>query len=120
MILHPHVPPKPLGAPMPRHLSPFTRRAAAAVVALAMLAACRDRAADGAASAPDSALARDLALAQQQLPPQTVFNDAPLGGSTSASDAKGAPDPRPEPPKARAPKPVPSPRRESPPSRVAQ
>jgi glycine zipper 2TM protein len=105
---------------MPRQSSPFTRRAvAAAVVGLTMLAGCRGREADRSAIATDSALARDLAMAQQQLPPQTVFNDAPIG-ATSAGPSSGAPDPRPEPPKSRAPRPVPSPRRESPRSPVAR
>jgi hypothetical protein len=104
---------------MHRHSPPFSRRAASAIVALTMLVACRDRAADRSASEPDSALARDLAMAQQQLPPQTVFNDAPLG-ATNASPAAAAPEPRPEPPRARAPKPVPTPRRESPPAPVAR
>ncbi|MEO8564561.1 MAG: glycine zipper 2TM domain-containing protein [bacterium] len=104
---------------MPRP-SPFTRRAAAAIVVLTLLAACRDRAADRVESAPDSALASDLAMAQRQLPPQTVFNDAPIGGNTSATPAEAMPDPRPAPPTARAPRPVPSPRRESPPASVAR
>ncbi|HEV7990230.1 MAG TPA: hypothetical protein VGP25_00300 [Gemmatimonadaceae bacterium] len=104
---------------MSRHSSPFTRRVASAAVALAMFAACRDGAADRSSPPTDSALARDLAMAQQQLPPQTVFNDAPIG-ATSASPARGAADPRPEPPTARAPRPVPSPRRESPPAPVAR
>src|SRR3954471_3253255 len=104
------------------HLS-FVRRATSSLVtiaALAMFAGCRDRAADSAASSTDSSLARDLAMAQQQIAPQTVFNDAPLGGATSAKPAPAAPDPRPAPPKSRAPKPVPSPRRESPPAPVAR
>ena len=105
---------------MPRFTSPFTRRAATTVVALSLLAACRDRGASDSASAPDSALARDLALAQQQLPPQTVFNDAPIGAEKTASPSKGEPDPRPEPPRARAPRPTPSPRREDPPAPVAR
>ncbi|MDB4881574.1 MAG: hypothetical protein JWL95_340, partial [Gemmatimonadetes bacterium] len=109
---------------MPRAGSPLVRRllprAAVSVVMLASLAGCRDRAGSDAAQATDSTLARDLAMAQQQLPPQTVFNDAPIGGSTKASAAAAAPQPRPEPPKARAPRPTPTPRRESPPAPVAR
>jgi hypothetical protein len=99
--------------------SPFSRRAASAIVVLTLLAACRERAAEPSTTVTDSALARDLAMAQQQLPPQTVFNDAPLG-ATNASPASGAPAPKAEPPKARAPRPDPTPRRESPPAPVAR
>jgi hypothetical protein len=103
---------------MHRSSSPFIRRAASAVVALTMLAACRDGTADRS-PVTDSALAKDLAMAQQQLPPQTVFNDAPLG-ATNSSPAPAEAVPKPEPPKARAPRPVPTPRRESPPAPVAR
>ncbi|MEO6525056.1 MAG: hypothetical protein ABIP93_00360 [Gemmatimonadaceae bacterium] len=90
------------------------------LVVLALLAGCRDRANGDAASATDSSLLRDLALAQQQMPAQTVFNDAPIGGSTSASPIAEAPEPRPEPPRARAPRPTPTPRRPSPPAPIAR
>ena len=106
---------------MPRAISPFANRSLrpfVAVVVLATFAGCRDRAADGAASTTDSTLARDLAMAQQQVPPQTVFNDAPLGGTMNASPAPAEPDPRPEPPRMRTPRPAPTPRRESPPAPV--
>jgi hypothetical protein len=80
-----------------------------ALSALALLAACQVRpCADSAAT--DSAFARDLAMAQRQAPPQTVFNDAPVGGTTkSAAPAVEAPEPR-----ARTPRPAPEPKRESP------
>lgn len=108
---------------MPRASSSLVRRAAPSLAALALLASfagCRDRTTGNSAGSTDSSLARDLAMAQQQVAPQTVFNDAPIGGSTSASPAAAAPAPRREPPKARAPKPTPSPRRESPPAPVAR
>jgi len=79
--------------------------------ALALLAACQERASTDSA-ATDSALVRDLAMAAREAPPQTVFNDAPVGGSTKA-DAR----PRsvsPEPTRARTPRPTPAPKRESP------
>ena len=47
--------------------------------ALALLGACRDRTPADTTGATDTALLRDLAMAQRQLPPQTVFNDAPVG-----------------------------------------
>jgi len=85
------------------------------VASLALLGACRDRASTSAAAA-DSSFARDIALAQQQAPPQTVFNDAPLGGTTAAAREAKAPSPSP----ARAPRPTPTPRRNSPPAAVAR
>jgi hypothetical protein len=85
--------------PSPRLLS--------ALAALALLGACRDRTSDNAA-ATDSAFARDLALAQQQAAPQTVFNDAPVGGTTTAGAAPAAPAT--EAPRMRTPRPAPSPR----------
>ncbi|MFL5617868.1 MAG: glycine zipper 2TM domain-containing protein [Gemmatimonadaceae bacterium] len=81
-----------------------------AFAALALLGACRDRASTDGTSGVDSAFARDIELAQQQAPPQTVFNDAPLGGSAAAASERSAPTPSP----ARAPRPTPTPRRESP------
>ena len=93
------------------------RRLVPALSALALLAACRDRAGSSAA-ATDSAFARDLAMAQRQAPPQTVFNDAPVGGTTRAAKAAAAPTRKPEPPRARAPQPTP--RREGPPAPVAR
>lgn len=86
------------------------------LAALAMLGACRDRASTGSATSADSAFARDIELAQRQAPPQSVFNDAPIGGSTSAAPAPVAPAPAP----ARTARPTPTPRRESPPARVAR
>jgi hypothetical protein len=82
------------------------------VASLALLAACGDRADTKSASATDSAFARDIALAQQQMPPQTVFNDAPLGGAEPAAPEPVAKAPSP----ARAPRPAPAPRRRSPPA----
>ena len=84
--------------------------------ALALLGACRDRAGSDGASSVDSAFARDIELAQRQAPPQTVFNDAPLGGSTAGAPAPAAPARSP----ARTPRPPPPPRRESPRARVAR
>jgi hypothetical protein len=80
------------------------------LASLALLGACRDRASTDGTSSLDSAFARDIELAQRQAPPQTVFNDAPIGGSTAAAPEASAPAPTP----ARAPRPTPTPRRESP------
>lgn len=89
-----------------------------AAVALALIAGCRDRSSADGAAAADSAFARDIALAQQQAPPQTVFNDAPIGGSTAAAPTTAEPEPAPSP--ARTRRPTPTPRRESPPAPVAR
>jgi hypothetical protein len=92
------------------------RRLLPALSLLALFAACRDRSSTDANAAADSSFARDIALAQRQAPPQTVFNDAPIGGTTSAAPAPAAPTPKPEPPRARAPRPTP--KREAPPAPV--
>jgi hypothetical protein len=92
------------------------RRLLPALSLLALFAACRDRSSADANAAADSAFARDIALAQRQAPPQTVFNDAPIGGTTNAAPTKAAPAPKPEPPRARAPRPTP--KREEPPAPV--
>jgi hypothetical protein len=84
--------------------------------ALALLGACRDRAGSDGTSSVDSAFARDIELAQQQAPPQTVFNDAPLGGAAAAAPEPAAPARSP----ARAPRPTPTPRREAPRAPVAR
>ncbi|HKH91130.1 MAG TPA: hypothetical protein VKA54_04955, partial [Gemmatimonadaceae bacterium] len=76
-----------------------------ALSALVLLAACRDRASSDS-GATDSALVRDLAMAHREAPPQSVFNDAPVGGSMSGTTTPDASTPR------RAPTPRPSPRRE--------
>ncbi len=81
---------------------------------LLLVSACREK----APAAADSSLAQDLAMAQRNDVAPTVFNDAPLGGSSSAAPAKAAPDPRPAPPRAKAPTPRPSPQREAPPAPV--
>jgi hypothetical protein len=81
---------------------------------LALLGACRDRTASDGTSGLDSAFARDIALAQRQAPPQTVFNDAPLGGSAAAAPEPSAPPP------SRTPRPTPTARRESPRAPVAR
>ena len=91
-------------------------RLAPAIVVLALLGACRDRAGTDGVSSADSAFARDIELAQRQAPPQAVFNDAPIGGSTAAAPERAAPTKSP----ARAPKPTPTPRRESPRAPVAR
>ena len=83
------------------------RRLSRLAPALVLLAGCRDRAPEDAAATTDSALIRDLAMAQRQLPPQSVFNDAPVGGSATAEPRRAAP-------RARTPKPSPAPRREAP------
>jgi hypothetical protein len=98
----------------------FARRPSllvAPLVALALSAGCRDRA---AAPPVDSSLAQDLALAQRAGPGPEVFNDAPVGGAAPAAPAPARPTPRPEPPHASAPRPRPTPRRASPPAAVAQ
>ena len=92
------------------------RRLLPALSLLALFAGCRDRSSSDTNAAADSAFARDIALAQRQAPPQTVFNDAPLGGTTNAAPAPAAPAPKPEPPRARAPRPTP--RRAEPPAPV--
>jgi hypothetical protein len=92
------------------------RRLLPALSLLALFAACRDHSSSDASAAADSAFARDIALAQRQAPPQTVFNDAPLGGTTSAAPTPAAPTPKPAPPRARAPRPTP--KREEPPAPV--
>ena len=91
-------------------------RFAPVVVSLALLAACGDRAGTNGTAAADSAFVRDIALAQQQMPPQTVFNDAPIGGTESAAPAPAAKAP----PPARTRRPTPTPRRQSPPAPVAR
>ena len=70
-------------------------------------AACRDR---SPAPETDSALARDIALAQRSGQGPEVFNDAPLGGTAPASTARGAPATRNAPPRASTPTPAPIPR----------
>jgi hypothetical protein len=85
------------------------RRLSRLAPALVLLAACRDRAPADTAATADSTLIRDLAMAQRQLPPQTVFNDAPVGGTEKERPKASAPAPR-----ARTPRPSPAPRRESP------
>jgi hypothetical protein len=89
-----------------------------ALSALALLGACRDRPSTESAAASDSAFARDLELAQRQVAPEVVFNDAPLGESPRTGAAPAAPAS--EPPRARTPRPTPAPRRETPPARVAR
>jgi hypothetical protein len=84
--------------------------------ALALLGACRDGADSDAAASTDSAFARDLALAQSEVAPTTVFNDAPLSGSTTPA-VTPAPEPARAP--ARSTRPAPAPRRQSPPARVS-
>lgn len=86
------------------------------LASLALLGACRDRTSTGSATGADSAFAHDLELAQRQAPPQTVFNDAPLGGSTDAAPPPVTSARSP----ARTVRPTPSPRRESPPAPVAR
>ena len=83
--------------------------------ALALLAACRERTPGDSAATADSAFARDLALAQTEVAPTTVFNDAPLAGSTTV-DAAGKEAPARS--SSRVTRPTPAPRRESPPVRV--
>ena len=84
--------------------------------ALALLGACRDRAGTDRAASTDSAFARDLALAQREVAPTVVFNDAPLSRPTTPAVT---PAPAPERPAARTTRPSPAPRRQSPPVRVA-
>jgi hypothetical protein len=81
------------------------RRTAVALVGLALVASCREK---PPAPSTDSALAQDLALAQRDVPPQTVFNDAPVSATAPAASAPAAPTPRP-----RTPAPRPAPRRAS-------
>jgi hypothetical protein len=91
------------------------RRLSRLAPALVLLAGCRDRAPADTAATTDSALIRDLAMAQRQLPPQTVFNDAPVGSVARAEPRAVAPAPR-----VRTPKPAPAPRREAPSAPVAR
>ena len=88
-----------------------------ALSALALLVACGDRPSTDSATS-DSAFARDLALAQREVAPQIVFNDAPLGDSANTDAAPAAPVAAP--PRARTPRPTPAPRRESPSAPVAR
>src|SRR5258707_6090216 len=74
----------------------FRCPSAAALLALASVAGCRER-----APARDPSLPQDLAMAQRPGPAPTVFNDAPIGGNAPAARAPAAPTPRPEPPRAR-------------------
>ena len=96
------------------------RRLIPTVAVLVLAAGCNDRSKEDVAAAPDSSLARDLAMAQRQVAPQTEFNDAPVGGTAKASPAPAAPTPRPEPPKARTPRPTPTPRPRNPTAPVAR
>ena len=85
--------------------------------ALALLGACRERTTGDSAATADSAFARDLALAQSEVAPTTVFNDAPLAGRTTPeATSEVAPVRSPS----RANRPTPAPRRESPPARVTR
>ena len=94
-----------------------SRRLHALLAASLLAAACREK----TPVATDSTLAQDLAMAQRAgAAGPTVFNDAPLGGSATASRAPGAPAHRPGPPRAKAPTPRPSQRREQPPAPVAR
>ncbi len=86
------------------------------VAALALAAACREK----APAATDSSLAQDLAVAQRGGVSPTVFNDAPIGGTAPAGRAAGAPTRKPQPPRANAPTPRPIPRRQQPPAPVAR
>ncbi len=92
------------------------RRIASLLTASLLAVSCREK-----PPAPvDSALAQDLAIAQRSGPAEpSVFNDAPIG-ATSTSPAKGAPTPKPGPPRASAPTPRPSPRRQQPPAPIAR
>ena len=60
---------------------PAARRLLPALSLLALFAACRDRSGADASATADSSFARDIAMAQRQVAPQTVFNDAPIGGT---------------------------------------
>ena len=88
-----------------------------ALSALVLLGACRDRPDADSAATTDSAFARDLELAQRQVAPEVVFNDAPLGESPRPD---ATPAPRAESPRTRTARPTPAPRREAPPARVAR
>ena len=59
-------------------------------------------------------------MAQRGGVPQTVFNDAPIGGSAPAARAAGAPTRNQEPPRANAPTPRPTPKRQQPPAPIAR
>lgn len=82
-----------------------SRFALAAVLVLA--GACSDKSRQ---PAPDSALAKDLALAQQVAPAQPQFNDAPIAATK--------PEPVPVPKKEAPPAPRPTPRRDAPPTQA--
>jgi hypothetical protein len=96
------------------------RRLLPALSLLALFAGCRDHSGADTSAVADSSFARDLAMAQRQVLPQTVFNDAPIGGNANASTTPKAPAPKPEPPRARVPRPTPTPRRREPPTPVAR
>ncbi len=80
-------------------------------VALPLSGGCRER---DTAPPVDSALARDIAMAQQPGVAPMVFNDAPLGASSAPTRATSSPAPRKSPSVANRPSPSPSPRRNPP------
>jgi len=90
------------------------RRLLGALSLLAMFVGCRDRSSADTSAVADSSFARDLAMAQRQVLPQSVFNDAPIGGNAAASAAATASAP----PRARTPRPTPTPRRAESPAPV--
>jgi hypothetical protein len=95
----------------------LSRRTIAALASIALVAGCRDKAPVATA---DSSLSKDLQLAQQVAPPQTVFNDAPVGSTAPTSNAASAPKQGPEQARANAPTPRPSRHRDAPPAPVAR
>ena len=97
--------------------SRISRRSFAVIASIALVAACRDKAPVANA---DSSLTKDLQLAQQVAPPQTVFNDAPVGAAAPTSNAASAPNPGPQQARQDAPTPRPSHRRDAPPAPVAR
>ena len=103
---HPGASPLPL-ASFPIPMSDLTRfgvRFAPIVFVLAFAAGCHDRT---SVATTDSAMARDLELAQRSAPGQMVFNDAPVNAPAPASPAPAAPTKNPSPAQARTPRPAP-------------
>ena len=94
----------------------WSLRPIAFVALITLAAACREK----APAVTDSSLAQDLAVAQRGGVSPTVFNDAPIGGTSPAGRAAGAPTRQPQPPRANAPTPRPFPRRQQPPAPVAR
>ena len=95
---------------MPDFPARLARRVVLPLAVVALFAGCRDEAAPESPLATDSALARDLEMAQRDVAGPMVFNDAPLDAPAPAAPSATTPAPRREPARATAPAPRPVPR----------